>query len=89
MNNNGAFVELDQHKLSRDELVLLGMKDAHDKWIDELRSQAAVMEHPGARSLLNEIADRMAAVRDNIAVVLTKAAIKSKSGVLHNLKAEV
>ena len=86
--SNGAFVELDQHKLDRDELVMLGMKEAHDKWIDELLAQAAIVEHDGVRSVLREVADRMAKTRDGIAVALTRSAIRHKSGTLHNLKAK-
>lgn len=88
---DGAFVELDQHKLSRDQLVLLGMKEAHDKWVQELLDQAA-MVGPGlapVSSILRDVAERMAGYRDHLAVILTKAAIKSGSGSLHNIKAEI
>lgn len=83
---NGAFVELEQHKLTRDQLVLLGMKEAHDKWVDELRSQAVTSPYADVKAILGEVADRMAAYRDHLAVILTKAAVKSGSGALHNMK---
>ena len=88
---DGAFVELDQRKLSRDQLVLLGMKEAHDKWVQELLDQAG-MVGPGlapVSTILRDVAMRMAGYRDQLAVVLTKAAVKSGSGTLHNIKAEV
>jgi hypothetical protein len=88
---DGAFVELDQTKLTRDQLVLLGMKEAHDKWIEELISQAG-MVGPGlapVSMVLREIAGRMTDYRDHLAVVLTKVAVKSGSGTLHNIKAEI
>lgn len=87
----GAFVELDQTKLTRDELVLLGMKEAMDMWISKLGEQAD-MVGPGAAPvslILADIAGRMAGYRDHLAVILTKAAVKSGSGALHNIKAEV
>lgn len=85
----GAFVELDQHKLSRDELVLLGMKEAHDKWVNLLQEQIDMADNPIVASVLSEVQRRMASYCDTLAVILTKAAIKSGSGSLHNMKAEV
>lgn len=85
----GAFVELDQNKLTRDQLVLLGMKEAHDMWINRLGEQIAMLEPGLATSLYEDLQRRMANYRDHLAVVLTKAAIKSGSGTLHNIKAEV
>lgn len=88
---DGAFVELEQHKLTRDQLVLLGMKEAHDKWIQELEDQAGMVgPHVAPVSMiLRDVAQKMAGYRDHLAVVLTKAAVKSGSGTLHNIKAEV
>lgn len=84
--NAGAFVELDNHKLTRDELVLLGMKEAHDKWITELRGQASRGDLPEyIKSVLHEVADRMAMSRDDLAVILTKAAMRSGSGKIEKL----
>lgn len=89
MDNHGAFVELDQHKLTRDQLVLLGMKEAHDMWIDTLSSQVEMAADPILRAAVVEIKTRMTDIRDKLAVVLTKAAVKSGSGSLHNIKAEI
>lgn len=87
----GAFVELDQTKLTRDQLVLLGMKEAMDMWIAKLGEQADMVGPDSApvSLILADIADRMAGYRDHLAVILTKAAVKSGSGSLHNIKAEV
>ena len=82
----GAFVELDQHKLTRDQLVLLGMKTAMDMWVEELRSHAVTTEVPVAKQVLNDVANRMATHRDELAVVLTRSAVASGSGVLNTIK---
>lgn len=81
-----AFVEIDNHRMTRDELVLLGMKQAHEQWIAELRGQASRHDIPfGVARVLYEVADRMAQVRDNMAVTLTKAAIRSGSGKIEKI----
>lgn len=82
----GGFVELDTHKLDRDELVMLGMKEAMDKWVQELSFQAMATEHPGVRAVLSEVVNRMASARDDISVHLTKSAFRHKTGRFNELK---
>lgn len=84
-----AFVELDVHKLSRDELVMLGMKEAMDRWCHELSEQAGMSDHPIVRQVVGDIQARMANVRDDITVALTRSAVRHKAGSLNNIKAEV
>lgn len=86
---DGAFVEIDQHKMTRDQLVLLGMKEAHDKWIEKLDEQITMLGPGLASALYRDLQQRMAEYRDTLAVVLTKAAVKSGSGEVHNIKAEI
>lgn len=83
----GAFVELDNHRLTRDELVLLGMKEHADTWIAELRGQASRSDLPfHTAAVLIEVADRMAKSRDDLAVILTKASLRSGSGRIERIK---
>lgn len=84
---SGGFVELDNEKLSRDELVLLGMKMAMDDCVTECQSQAAGL-NPAASLVLNAWADRMAKRRDDLAVILTRSAIQSKTGRFTALKGD-
>ena len=82
----GGFVELDQHKLSRDQLVMLGMREALEKWINELMAQAAMTEHPGIQHVLRTVSDKMTADRDAISVSLTRSAFMNKAGTFTSLK---
>lgn len=85
---SGGFVELDNERLNRDELVLLGMKMAMDECVTECQSQAAGMGNPVASSILNAWADRMAERRDNLAVILTRSALRTKNGRFTALKGD-
>lgn len=82
----GGFVELDTHKLDRDELVMLGMKEALDHWVNELNAQAMMAEHDGIRHVLATVTERMGSARDDIAVHLTKSAFRHKTGRFNELK---
>ena len=82
----GGFVELDTHKLDRDELVMLGMKEAMDHWCGELCAQAMMTEHPGVRHVISTIVDKMASARDDISVHLTKSAFRHKTGRFNELE---
>lgn len=86
MSEDGAFVEIDNSKLSRDGLVLLGMKEFGDKWVNQLMMLAGRQSHQGVAKVMVEIAEEMARERDEIAVALTKSALKNKSGVLHSIR---
>lgn len=85
-----AFVELDVEKLTRDQLVLMGMKMALDEWVDELAAQAE-MQGPNimAARVLSDLAKKVGQRRDTLAVVLTRDAVRHRTGRLENLKAEV
>lgn len=85
---NPAFVEIDVEKLSRDELVMLGMKECMDAWLAEyqaVRAGAPAM----AQGFLDTIIERMAKRRDGVAVALTRSVVRHGSGRLNNIKAEV
>lgn len=83
----GGFVELDNEKLSRDQLVLLGMKMAMDESVHECRAKAAGL-NPTAQLVMNMWADQMAQRRDNLSVVLTRSALSTKTGRFTSLKGE-
>lgn len=85
---SGGFVELDNEKLTRDELVLLGMKMAMDDCITECTSQASGMQNPVAKSVMRAWSDRMAKRRDDLAVILTRSALQSKTGRFTALKGD-
>lgn len=76
----GGITEIDIPKLSREGLVLMGMREALAKWVEELRWQAGNVPHAGARNVVLEIADKLAEDMDRVAVELTKEAIKCKAG---------
>jgi len=82
----GAFVEIDHMKADPDVVHLIGMREAMDRWITKLRHEATGQKHPGVKQVMEEIADYMAADRDGISVALTRAAIKDKSGVMHQIR---
>jgi hypothetical protein len=82
----GAFVEIDHMRADPDVVHLIGMREAMDRWITKLRHEATGQQHPGVKKVMEEIADYMAADRDGISVALTRAAIKDKSGVMHQIR---
>ena len=84
--NYGAFVEMDVNKLSREGLVLMGMREALDKWIHTLRDKADDQPHPGVKQVMLEISDFMALDRDGIAVELARQAISDKAGTLNDIR---
>ena len=83
---NAAFVELDDAKLTRDQLFKIGAKFALDKWIDELRHTSALQTHDGVKRVMVEIAAAMQADRDELTVELTRSAVKSGSGLMTSLR---
>ncbi len=86
-NNFGAFVEIDNNKLTRAELVMLGMKEGLDHFIAEFSYQADAQktERPWVTHVLRECIGRMEAERDKIAVQLTKSAMAHKAASLNSL----
>jgi len=84
MTTNGAWVEIDQAKMTRDQLVLMGMKEFADKWIEVLREQADGQTSFFAAQILRDVVAKVTEHRDSIAVVLTEAAVKSGSARIHN-----
>lgn len=84
-DNFGAFVEIDEAKLGREGLFLLGAREAIDRWITKFRVMSSMQQHPGVGQVLADVAEKMAEDRDEIAVALTKTAIKERAGVIHDL----
>ena len=85
-NKFGGVTEIDVNRLSRDGLVLMGMREALAKWVGELRFQAGAATHPGVARVCGEIADKLAADMDRVAVELTKRAILDKAGSMTELR---
>ncbi|MGD9724508.1 MAG: hypothetical protein AB7U76_24985 [Pirellulales bacterium] len=81
---NGAWVEIDQAKMTRDQLVLMGMKEFADKWIETLNDQIEGQTSFFAAEILRGVVAKVTEHRDTIAVVLTEAAVKSGSARIHN-----
>lgn len=88
MSEHGAFVEMDVTRLDREGLVLLGMKEGLDRWIDKLRHLSGSQHHPGVAQVMQEVANGMAEDRDGIAVALTKRAVTHKAAEIINLRRE-
>lgn len=84
--NFGAFVDIDIPKLDREGMALLGMREALDRWIDKLMHLSTSQTHPGVAQVMVEIADEMKRDRDGVAVALTKNAMKTKAGQVHELR---
>jgi hypothetical protein len=82
----GAFVEVDHVKAGADVVHLIGMREFADRWITALRYKAQDQDHPGVAKVMEEIANLMAMDRDGISVALTRAALKDKSGVMHQIR---
>jgi hypothetical protein len=82
----GAFVEVDINRLDKDLLIMLGMKQALEKYVNGFRAQAASLEHAGTAHVLREVADIMAADLDKITVEFSARAIRGKAATLHDLK---
>lgn len=78
----GAFVELDINKLDKDELIMLGMKTALEKFVGGFRAQADELVHQGTANVLREVADIMSVDLHNITVELSARAIRRKAGTL-------
>lgn len=87
-SSDAAFIEIDQHKMTRDQLVILGMREELNMWIDILKGQADAQENFGPRMLLLEVARHMTDRRDDVTAILTKNAVKTGSAKLHNIKVE-
>lgn len=85
-NKYGGVTEIDVDRLSREGLVLMGMREALAKWVGELRFQAAAATHSGVAQVCREIADRLAEDMDRVAVDLTKRAILDKAGSMTELR---
>lgn len=84
----GAAVVIDHTKADRDTLHALGMREALERWVDKLRWLSARQSNPIVSRVMAEIADNMAVDRDGIAVILTKAALKDKSGTMETFRKE-
>lgn len=85
IDTQGAFVELDINQLDKHELIMLGMKQALEKFVLGFRSQASSLVHEGTAKVLREVADIMEFDLQNITVELTKSALKNKSASMQNI----
>lgn len=81
----GAFVELDINKLNKDELIMLGMKQALEKFVGGFRAQAVSLVHQGTAHVLREVADIMEVDLQQITVALTKSALRHKSATMQEI----
>lgn len=81
----GAFVELDINRLDKDELIMLGMKTALEKFVGGFRAQADELVHQGTANVLREVADIMNSDLEKITVELTKSALRHKSGIMREI----
>lgn len=84
--NLGAFVEIDHVKADRDTLHFLGMREALDRWISKLDHLASQQSNLIVGRVMREVSDNMKVDRDGISVMLTKAALKDKSGRLEHIR---
>lgn len=85
----GAFVEVDINRLDKDLLIMLGMKQALEKFVGGFRAQAMEMHKEGKigpAHQLFEVADIMDADLQQITVEFSKRAINAKAATLHELK---
>lgn len=82
---DGAFVEIDRNKMSRDQVYMLGAKETLEWWIEELQTKAREnAPNIGVASVLMEVAARMKISHDACAVDLTRSCVKSGSATMHN-----
>lgn len=88
--SGGAFVEVDEHKLDKAQMYLLGCQQCLEKLIaeymqkaDEARMAPDCPSNWIAITLDNVIA-RMTQNRDDISLALTKSAVKSGAARIHN-----
>jgi hypothetical protein len=85
-DGSGAFVEVDINKLDKDLLIMLGMKQALEKYVGGFRAQAASLAHEGTAAVLREVADIMDVDLQKITVEFSKRAINAKAATLHEIK---
>ncbi|MDO9381841.1 MAG: hypothetical protein Q7T86_03165 [Hyphomicrobiaceae bacterium] len=86
LEGQGAFVDIDQTKLSRDGLVLLGMSMAMEQAMNDLTTGAVAQTNPVNAQLLMQVAERYNQRLSAIQVQLTKSATKSGAGVVNTFK---
>ena len=82
----GAFVDIDQTKLSRDGLVLLGMKMALDGCVQDLHQGSHAQTNEVMAQAFMAVTAKWAERRDSVAVALTKSASKSGAGVINSIR---
>jgi putative heme iron utilization protein len=82
----GAFVEIDDAKADRDTLHLLGMREALDRWISKLDHLSSQQSNAIVGRVMREVSDNMRVDRDGVSVLLTKSALKDKSGRLEHIR---
>lgn len=86
----GAFVEIDEHKLDKGQMFLYGAKQTLDALCVEMDGMAnlaatdATCPSPFVAQTLRQVVERLRERRDNLAVELTRSAIKSGAGKMHN-----
>lgn len=87
----GAFVEVDINALDKDLLIMLGMKQALEKFVYGFRAQATEMKAEGKLGpamQLFEVADIMDADLQRITVEFSARAINAKAATMHDMKGE-
>lgn len=85
VETDGAFVELDKAKLSKEQIYMLGCKETLDLCVDEIRRKAFEnAQFADLSTILSQVADWLAQRRDECAVDLTRSAVQSGSATMHN-----
>lgn len=83
--NNGAIVEIDEFRLGRDGIFLLGAREAIDRHIQKLDFIIGHEPNAAVKAALLTYRELMAKDRDGIAVALTRKALTDGAGTLTEL----
>jgi hypothetical protein len=86
LEGQGAFAEIDDSKLSRDGLVLRGMKMALDEIAHDLWTGARQQTNPLIGQALMTVAQKYAERADSVSVALVKSATRNGAGHLQTFR---
>jgi hypothetical protein len=86
LEGQGAFAEIDDSKLSRDGLVLRGMKMALDNIAQDLAVGAQSQTNPLIAQALMTVAQVYAQRADSVSVALVKSATRNGAGALQTFR---
>lgn len=83
---DGAFVEIDQHKLNRRGLYLLGVKEALDRVENDLVRGAQAQANPLIGQALMKVAELYRNRKAEVEVSLTKEGMRSGASAIHTMR---